>query len=606
MIETQRKIELLAPAKDFQTAVDAIDCGADAVYIGGAKFGARYAAGNSLEEISRTVEYAHRYRAKVYATLNTLLFDNELKEAEQLAQEIIATGVDALIVQDTAYCRMGLDAELHSSTQMNNTTPEQARFLAECGFARVILERALSLEEIRAIRHASDVELEYFVHGAICVGYSGRCFLSRSMGNRSGNRGACSQPCRLTYDLTDEKGNIIIKGKHLLSVRDLDLSTRLGDLLDAGITSFKIEGRLKERTYVRNIVSHYRRALDAALAERPHLKRASIGTSHTEFTPNPAKSFTRGGSEYMLDGKVGGVASFDTPKSVGEYLGRVIKVLAGGFRIDGSTLPDSGDGICIITPQGVCGTNINGCDGSTIRPNSMEGITLGAEVYRNFDARFNRLLERGRIRRTIATTAAVEVANDKISIKFEDEEGITAIANRDMAFEPATNTERTNEVIRTQAAKSGDTIFAVGEVAVSNPEGLFVPSSVVADIRREALAQLLEKRMHQPREQRLFRENPAPRYPKSKLSPQDNVTNRLAEAFYRDHGVEQIAAPLELSEDFGGECVMVSSYCLRREIGQCLREKPTLRGDLFIEHGTHRYRLEFDCKRCEMRVICAN
>ncbi len=602
----KRKIELLAPAKDFQTAIDAIDCGADAVYIGGAKFGARYAAGNSLDDIRRTAEYAHRYGAKVYATLNTLLFDNELSEAEQLAREIIACGVDALIVQDTAYCRMGLDAELHSSTQMNNTTPEQARFLAECGFARVILERALSLEDIRAIRSTTDVELEYFVHGAICVGHSGRCFLSRSMGNRSGNRGACSQPCRLTYDLTDANRNVIIKSKHLLSVRDLDLSARLGDLLDAGVSSFKIEGRLKERTYVRNIVSHYRRALDAALAERPHLERASVGTSHTEFTPDPAKSFTRGGSEYMLDGKVSGVASFDTPKSVGEYLGRITKIAGNGFCIDGTTLPDSGDGICIITPQGVCGTNINGCDGDIIRPNSMEGLVVGAEVYRNFDSRFNRLLERSRIKRTIDATAEVKVDKGDISIRFEDEEGVTATVSRSAEFEPAGNIERTNEVIRTQTAKSGDTIFAVKSVVVSNPEGLFVPASLVAEVRREALALLLTERLQHPQAKHLFLENPAPRYPKTALTPQDNVTNRLAEAFYRDHGVEHIAAPLELNEDFDGECVMVSSYCLRREIGQCLREKPTLRGDLYIEHGTYRYRLDFDCKRCEMRLLLAN
>ena len=599
----KRKIELLAPAKDFQTAVDAIDCGADAVYIGGAKFGARYAAGNTLEDIRHTVEYAHRYGAKVYATLNTLLFDNELAEAERLARDIVATGVDALIIQDTAYCRMGLDAELHSSTQMNNTTPEQARFLAESGFARVILERALSLEEIRAIRSATDVELEYFVHGAICVGHSGRCFLSRSMGNRSGNRGACTQPCRLTYDLTDANRNVIIKGKHLLSVRDLDLSKRLGDLLDAGISSFKIEGRLKERTYVRNIVSHYRRALDAALANRPELERASVGTSHTEFTPDPAKSFTRGGSEYMLDGKASGVASFDTPKSVGEYLGRVSKIVGKGFRIDGATLPDSGDGICAITPQGVCGTNINGCDGGIIRPNSMEGITLGAEIYRNFDSRFNRLLERGRIKRTISTTAYAEISPSKIAITYTAEEGISTTVTLSAELEPAGNPERTNEVIRTQCAKSGDTIFAVESVEVANPEGMFAPASLLADLRREALALLLEKRMAQPRTKRIFSENPSPRYPKSTLSAQDNVTNHLAAEFYRDHGVEQIDAPLELSEEFDGKCVMTSSYCIRREIGQCLREKPTLKGDLYIEHGFHRYRLDFDCARCEMRLI---
>lgn len=599
----RRKIELLAPAKDYGTAVDAIDCGADAVYIGGAKFGARYAAGNSLDDIRRTAEYAHRYGAKVYATLNTLLFNNELQEAESLARQIIEAGVDALIIQDTAYCRMGLDTELHSSTQMNNTTPEQVRFLAECGFARVILERALSLEDIRTISRATDVELEYFVHGAICVGHSGRCFLSRSMGNRSGNRGACSQPCRLSYDLTDADRNVIIKSKHLLSVRDLDLSKRLGELLDAGITSFKIEGRLKERTYVRNIVSHYRQALDKALAERPHLERASLGCSKREFTPDPAKSFTRGGSEYMLDGKVGGVASFDTPKAVGEYLGRITKITAKGFRIDGTTLPESGDGVCAITPQGLFGTNINGCEDGTIYPNSMEGFTLGAELYRNFDSRFNRLLERGRIKRTIAVTAQAVVEKSRIALTVTDESGISAKVTRNAELEPAGNPERTNEVISTQAAKSGDTIFAVGSVVVSNPEGLFVPASMVADIRREALAQLLEQRERQVRRVRRFVENPTPRYPKTALTAQDNVTNRLAESFYRDHGVTHIAAPLELSEEFAGECVMVSSYCIRREIGECLLEKPRLKGDLFIEHGAHRYKLVFDCKKCEMRVI---
>ena len=308
-----KSVELLAPAKDLQSAVAAVDYGADAVYIGGAKFGARYAAGNSAGEIARVVEYAHRYGVRVHATLNTLIYDDELEAAGRQARELIAAGVDALIVQDMALRRMNLPVELHASTQMCNMTPAQARFLGECGFARVILERALSLGEIRDICAATAAEVECFVHGAICVGYSGRCFLSRSVSDRSGNRGACSQPCRLTYDLTDGRGRTYIAGKHLLSVRDLNLSAHIGELLDAGVTSFKIEGRLKDVGYIKNIVAYYRREVDAALAVRPHLRRASAGESIPDFTPDTAKSFTRGESEYFFAGKRPGVASFDTP-----------------------------------------------------------------------------------------------------------------------------------------------------------------------------------------------------------------------------------------------------------------------------------------------------
>lgn len=327
-------VELLAPARDLQSAVAAVDYGADAVYIGGAKFGARHAAGNSAEQIARVAEYAHRYGVRVHATLNTLIYDDELETAERQARELIAAGVDALIVQDMALRRMDLPVELHASTQVCNMTPEQARFLGECGFARVILERALSLDEIRAICAATNAEVECFVHGAICVGYSGRCFLSRSMSERSGNRGACSQPCRLTYDLTDGSGRTYLAGKHLLSVRDLNLSAHVGELLDAGVRSLKIEGRLKDINYIRNTVAYYRRAVDDALTVRPHLRRASAGESVADFTPDTAKSFTRGESEYFFAGKRAGVASFDTPKAVGEYAGCVTRVERTRFRLD--------------------------------------------------------------------------------------------------------------------------------------------------------------------------------------------------------------------------------------------------------------------------------
>lgn len=454
-----KSVELLAPAKDFQSAVAAVDYGADAVYIGGAKFGARYAAGNSAGEIARVVEYAHRYGVRVHATLNTLIYDDELEAAGRQARELIAAGVDALIVQDMALRRMNLPVELHASTQMCNMAPAQARFLGECGFARVILERALSLGEIRDICAATAAEVECFVHGAICVGYSGRCFLSRSVSDRSGNRGACSQPCRLTYDLTDGRGRTYIAGKHLLSVRDLNLSAHIGELLDAGVTSFKIEGRLKDVGYIKNVVAYYRREVDAALAGRPHLRRASAGESIPDFTPDTAKSFTRGESEYFFAGKRPGVASFDTPKAVGEYVGRVVRVEKNRFRLDRGGLLAAGDGICFLTDRRFAGTNVNAADGDCVTPNRMEGIVPGTEVYRNYDHRFNQLLARSRTRRVIPASVLVEATAGGVRFSYTDCEGVTASAARSVALERAKNAAANTAALRTQAVKGGDTVL---------------------------------------------------------------------------------------------------------------------------------------------------
>lgn len=597
-----KTVELLAPAKDYASAVAAVDYGADAVYIGGAKFGARQAAGNSAEEIARVVEYARRYGVRVHAALNTLVWDDELEEAERQARELIAAGVDALIVQDMALRRMSLPVELHASTQVCNSTPEGARFLGEAGFARVILERNLSLDEIRAICSATAAEVECFVHGAICVGFSGRCFLSRSMSGRSGNRGACSQPCRLAWDLTDGRGRTYIAGKHLLSVRDMNLSHRIGDLLDAGVTSFKIEGRLKDTNYIKNIVAYYRRAVDEALAVRPGFVRSSAGESVPDFTPDPSKSFTRGESEYFFAGKRPGVASFDTPKAVGEYVGRVAKVFGNGFTLLGEAELASGDGICFITPHGVTGTNVNAVEGRRIVPNRMEGIVAGAEVYRNSDRLFNLRLERSRTRRVIPATAVAEVSAEGFAITYTDCEGVTASAARTVPLDRAKNPGANASALRVQAMKSGDTIFAVRDAEVRGAEW-FVPASLAAEVRREALSALDEARRNRPLEHRILPENPAARYPSERLTAEENVTNRLAEAFYRDHGVREIERGLDLAPTTAGHRVMRSAYCIRREIGECLRERPRLRGDLYLEHGAHRYWLEFDCAACEMSLI---
>lgn len=398
-----KRLELLAPARDYASAVAAVDAGADAIYIGGARFGARHAAANSVDDIRRAAEYAHLYGVRVHATLNTLLYDDELAAAERQARELVAAGVDALIVQDMALRRMSLPVELHASTQTAIRTPAEAAFLGNAGFARVILERALSLDEIRAICRATTAEVECFVHGAICVGYSGQCYLSRSMSARSGNRGECSQPCRLSYDLEDAAGRRILRGKYLLSVRDLNLADRLGALIDAGVTSFKIEGRLKDEGYIRNVVAYYRRRLDEAIASRGDCRRASVGETRLDFTPDPAKSFTRGESEYFLMGRSAGVASFDTPKSVGEFVGRVAACDVRGFTLDRDAALAAGDGICI----GADGTNVNSVEGRRIAPNRMPAsIRPGAAVYRNLDSRFRLQLEHSRMRRVIPARPA--------------------------------------------------------------------------------------------------------------------------------------------------------------------------------------------------------
>ena len=596
-----RNIELLAPAKELQSAVDAVDCGADAVYIGAAQFGARHAATNSVEDIAKAVEYAHRFGVKVYATLNTLIFDDELQAAKAQAEALVAAGVDALIVQDMAYCRMGLDVPLHASTQTACSTVEQVRFFEDVGFERAILERNLSLAEIENICDKTNIEIEAFVHGAICVCHSGRCYLSRSMSDRSGNRGECSQPCRLPYDLTDGKGTIYIKGKHLLSVTDLDLSQRIGQMLDAGVNSFKIEGRLKDRVYLRNVVSHYRRLIDEQIAHRAECRRASVGVSHIEFEPNTAKSFTRGGGTYLFDGKRAGVASFDTPKALGERIGRVTKVVGGRFAVDSTLRLATGDGVCFITGGEAVGTNINAVEGQWITPNRIDGIKVGTELYRNFDRLFSATVERSRIRRAIEVSVEVVFTDKSITATATDCTGVSASVTMEISTDEAKNAEKMEAVVVEQMSKSGQTIFDVVRVDVSAVR--FVPASVVATLRRELLAALEQQRVAVYSHSRGFEERVGALYPRAELTEQDNVTNAVAREFYADHGVKSIADGLDIAPSTADHRVMVTDYCIRREIGQCLLCKPTISGELFLERGRKRYKLVFDCKKCQMSLI---
>ena len=606
MTTKKRYIELLSPARNYDAAIAAIDCGADALYIGAESFGARRGATNTTDDIARVVDYAHLFGVKVFVTLNTILYERELKEAEALARRLIDVGVDALIVQDMAYREMNLPVELHASTQVCNMTPEGAKFLEDSGFSRVILERALSLEEIKAIREATEVDLECFIHGAICVGHSGRCYLSRSQSSRSGNRGECSQPCRLTYDLVTERGEKLISGKHLLSVKDFDLSERIGDLIDAGVVSFKIEGRLKDDNYIKNVVSYYRRKIDEAIASRPECQRASVGRSEIEFDPDPKKSFTRDGGEYMFAGKRAGVASFLTPKAVGEYVGCVATTSKRDFRLVGKVALNAGDGICVITPEGIVGTNVNRVEGNTIEPNRMEGIKAGMEVYRNYDHRFTQAVERSRTRRAVEAKCSLILSAEGISVTYADEEGFSVSVERSVALDGSKSVDKMRAVAEEQMAKSGDSIFRVVSVDVAGAEW-FATAKMLAEVRREALSMLAAKRMTRTMEHDIRTDSGEARFPVQRLGAEYNVVNSLSRRFYLKHGVEHIIDGLDLWATTLGERVMESSYCLRREIGECLKKGTKLRERLYIEHGRHRYRLDFDCAKCRMSLIdCSN
>ena len=604
-----RKIELLAPAKDYDTAVDAIDCGADAVYIGAGKFGARHSATNPIEDIARVAEYAHRYGVKVYATLNTLLFDDELEAAHAQALALIEAGVDALIVQDMAYWKMNLPIALHASTQTNCASTERVKFFEEMGFARAILERSLSKREIAEIRKATNIELEAFVHGAICVSQSGRCFFSRSTSERSGNRGECSQPCRLEYDLCNDKGETIIKSKHLLSVRDLDLSARLGEMIDLGITSFKIEGRLKDRTYVRNIVSLYRQLLDREIAKRNDVERSSVGRSTIEFEPNAQRTFTRGAGEYLFDGKRRGVASFDTPKAMGEKVGKIVKVDRRGIVLDRKHDLTTGDGVCFIINGSLIGTNVVGVEGERVQLNRYDGVAVGVELFRNYNRLFSQAVERSRVKRTIAVDLHLRFEQDKIVLTATDETGCVGLSTAEYTYEEVRDVAKSEETLRRQLSRSGDTIFEVRNAEIESIG--FVPMSVVANLRREALANLEQSRLsnHSSELQSASlaevqnRRECKAQYPSKVLTPQDNVTNHLAREFYAECGVEEIAEGLDCRTSTIGEQVIISDYCIRREIGECLLEKTRLKGDLYLVRGTKKYRLSFDCKACQMKII---
>jgi putative protease len=608
-------IELLAPARNLDCGIAAIQAGADAVYIGARQFGARSRASNTLDDIAALVEHAHTYWARVYVTVNTLLHDHEMPQAVALIYQLHAIGVDAVIVQDVGLLEQSLPPiALIASTQMHNHTPERVKFLEDVGFERVILARELSLNDIREIRARTSIELETFVHGALCVSYSGQCYLSYAVGGRSGNRGECAQPCRRRYTLVDREGRTLVEDKYLLSLKDLNLSAHLGDLLDAGVCSFKIEGRLKDKNYVSNVVSAYRQHLDTALEARG-MARSSSGSSRLAFTPDLGKTFNRDYTTYFLTGRGESPGSIDTPKMTGEKLGPVVAVGPRTFTLKTESELHNGDGICFFGPDGVLqGTVVNGArigtQGVVVTPNEMDDIEPGTVIYRNRDHAFLQTIERHPPDRSIAVDFSLNDSRNGFVLGVMDEDANTAWVEIDVEKTPARKPDEALENARRQLAKTGGTAFTCRSVQIDWSQPYFLPYSTLNELRRRALARLTAVRSEsRPVMQSSIVPNETP-YPNRTLSYRGNVLNEAAELFYYRHGVDEIEPAAESGLNMSGKIVMTTRYCIKRQLGWCPRQEnapPLLEPLVLVDEDGRRYQLRFRCQdgldRCTMQIV---
>ena len=609
MMKGQRKIELLAPARNLECGIEAVNHGADAVYIGAPKFGARAAATNSMDDISRLTDYAHLYGVRIYVTVNTILKDEELKETEEMIWDLYDRGVDALIIQDMALTRLHLPPiPLHASTQMDNRMVEKVRFLTEAGFRQVVLARELSLDEIAAIHKACpDTALEVFVHGALCVSYSGQCYASQACFGRSANRGECAQFCRLPFSLVDADGRVVVKDKHLLSLKDMNRLDMLEQLLDAGATSLKIEGRLKDAAYVKNVTAAYRQRLDAILKRRKEYVRASSGTCRIDFHPQPEKSFSRGFTHYFLEGRGEDVASFDTPKSLGEAMGTLKEQRGGWLSVAGVKPFHNGDGVCYLDEQGCLkGFRVNRVEGNKLFPaGNVPRIRPRTPLFRNQDQEFERVLAHKSAERKIAVRMRLGENTFGFSLTAEDEDG-----NRvTQAFTHPKERARTPQAgnLRTQLAKLGGTPYELAEPAcITLAEEWFVPSSVVAEWRRQVVERLTAVRRINYRRELAVWKSTYHAYPATMLTYLGNVMNEEARRFYLDHGVKAVAPAYE-KQPVDGAVLMFCRHCLRYSMGWCpvyQKGRSPYREPYYLASSDgRRFRLEFDCKNCQMKVL---
>lgn len=600
-------LELLAPAGNAEIGMAAVEHGADAVYIGAPKFGARAEAGNALPDIERLIRHAHLYYARVYVALNTILTDREIPEALDIIRSIHQIGADGLILQDVGLLELELPPiPLIASTQMHNTTPEKVRFLEAVGFSRVILARELSLEEIAHIRRVTRVELEAFVHGALCVSYSGQCYMSHAVTGRSGNRGVCAQPCRSRYTLTDGEGKKVLHRKFPLSLKDLNLIDAIGELTAAGITSFKIEGRYKDIDYVKNITAAYRRVIDRFILDHPDYRRASSGVSTHAFTPDPERTFNRGYTTYFLFGGGEKIASMDTQKAIGQYVGTICAIGKESFRMKNAAL-QNGDGICFFTAEKkLVGCRVHRIDGKDIYPNAMKGLSIGTAVYRNHDQAFTRMLKKTTASRRIGVDMDFSRNDRFLRLVVTDEDGNRAEQLETAPFEPARDTSRMRAQIESQLSSTGNTFYQVRRVRISPEQPGFLPLSVLNGMRREVLETLTQIRLQTHPRLTVQRTPNSIAYPEKILDFRANVLNDHARRFYERHGAKVGEPAFETLSDTAGKTVMTTRYCIRRQLKACPkfdRSPDAFKDPMRITDGRHTYRMEFDCRECRMRVI---
>lgn len=597
------KLELLSPAKNLETGIAAIDCGADAVYIGAPSFGARESAGNPIEDIEKLVNYAHKFWAKVFVTVNTIIYDEELEEVQRLITRLYEIGVDAVIFQDMGVLEMNLPPiPLYASTQTHNYEVGRIKLLDELGIKRIILARELTIEEIKTIKKEVSAELEFFIHGALCVSLSGQCYMSHELSGRSANRGECAQNCRLPYSLIDATNEILVANKHLLSLRDLNLSNYLNDLVEAGITSFKIEGRLKDVSYVKNITAFYRQQLDDIIKNNLKYEKASSGFSTIPFEPDPEKTFNRGFTSYFVNDRGDDVSSHDSPKSKGKYLGKVTSVSKDGFTVGTTERIVNGDGICYYDENEVLlGMSINKVEGQKIFTKELQGIRVGTKIYRNFDFAFDKELGK-ECQRKINVEITFSETPSGFSITAIDEDGIAVTSRIETAKEIASNKEQAAEALRKQLAKSGGTIFNVTNVSLELQQAYFFPIKVMNEWRRDIL-NLLEKKRLAAYKRELFTKKVAAAK-SGNLDYKANVVNKLSEQFYKKLGVEEIEPGFELQDNFANKKVMTCKYCIKDELNLCpFDTDKKVAEPLFLVNGDVKYQLVFNCKDCLMEIV---
>ncbi len=600
--------ELLAPANNKNTAIKAIKAGADAVYIGAPKYGARIQAGNSIEDIIDVIEFAHKYRVKIYITLNTILKDNELPDVEKLIWKLYRINADGIIIQDMGILKLNLPPiALIASTQCNNNTLEKIKFLEETGFKRVILPREMSLNEIKNISSNTKIELESFVHGALCMSYSGQCYLSYAIGKRSANRGECAQPCRKKYSLKSFDGKYIIKDKHILSLKDLNLSDKLEELIQSGITSFKIEGRLKNEAYVINTTAYYRQALDKIL-NNYNLKRSSDGVSYIDFEPDLNKTFNRGFTQFYINASKKDISTMNYTSSLGEYIGVVDFVKKNYFSLKKNIL-NNGDGICFFNENNeLQGTNINKTEGNIVFPACIKGIKQGVKIYRNYNKEFDDLLSTIDIKRKIPVKIKVrELENDYIFF-ITDEENNTVCKMINKNFEKAINTKKAVNILEVQLSKSGDTEFKVVKTDIKLKTIPFIKVSKINEIRRELTNKLNKIRK---KNYKSFFQKPIKRvqYPEKFITYKSNIYNQKAMEFYKERGCLIEETAIENQTFIQEKELAVSKYCIKNQLGLCPKQNPIKKFSepyILIDEFNKEYLVEFDCKECVMKIRSKN